>query len=204
MFSIDRSRRTAKLRNNAHQPTYATWARGAREVPDMLVAAELSLRPLARGEATPSSAETQRIVGDACNLLRDALANLVEVTRNLPDFPLERAGANVFEAQNVVGARDPRMSPPSDYEADLPRSVEQCALTRPFSRPDRNIPGARARLTDIQLDRLRRCANGNTLRFEAADIVAALVDAGYATEGVGRVVTVTPEGHRYLSSQPAA
>jgi hypothetical protein len=40
-----------------------------RDVPDMLVAAQLSLRSLARDEATASSAEAKRIVGDACDLL---------------------------------------------------------------------------------------------------------------------------------------
>ena len=55
-----------------------------------------------------------------------------------------------------------------------------------------------ARLTDAQFDRLRRCADGNTLRFEAAEIVAALVAAGYAMEGIGRVVKVTPKGQQYL------
>ena len=53
-------------------------------------------------------------------------------------------------------------------------------------------------LSDDQLDRLRRCAEGNTLRFESSTIVAALVDGGYAREGAGRVVTVTPKGYRYL------
>ena len=53
-------------------------------------------------------------------------------------------------------------------------------------------------LTDAQLDRLNRCANGNTLRFEASSIVSALVAAGYAREGIGRVVTVTAKGHEYL------
>jgi hypothetical protein len=53
-------------------------------------------------------------------------------------------------------------------------------------------------LSDDQLDRLRRCSEGNTLRFESSTIVAALVDGGYAREGAGRVVTVTPKGYRYL------
>ena len=55
-------------------------------------------------------------------------------------------------------------------------------------------------LTDMQLVRLRWCANGNTLRFEAASIVDALVDAGYAKQGIGRVVTVTAKGQQYLRS----
>ena len=53
-------------------------------------------------------------------------------------------------------------------------------------------------LTDDQFDRLKRCADGNTLRFESSTIVAALVAGGYAKEGVARVVTVTPKGYRYL------
>lgn len=55
-----------------------------------------------------------------------------------------------------------------------------------------------APLSDDQFDRLKRCAQGNTLRFESSTIVEALVAGGYAREGPGRVVTVTPKGHRYL------
>lgn len=55
-----------------------------------------------------------------------------------------------------------------------------------------------SQLTDAQLVRLYNCANGNTLRFEAASIVDALVASGYAKEGVGRVVTVTAKGQQYL------
>ena len=57
-----------------------------------------------------------------------------------------------------------------------------------------------APLTDEQFDRLKRCADGNTLRFESSAIVAALVAGGYAKEGVARVVTVTPKGYRYLKT----
>ena len=53
-------------------------------------------------------------------------------------------------------------------------------------------------LTDEQLDRLRRCAEGNTLRFESSGIVAVLVAGGYVKEGIGRVATITPEGQQYL------
>lgn len=187
------------MRNDTHPPSYAAWAQGAREVPDMLVAAQLSLRPLAKGEATPTNAEARRIVGDACDLLRVALANLLDVTRTLPGFPLGSPGRF-----NGDGHHDPRMSARSDDPpSDAPASVEQCALTQPFARPSHAFPRVTTRLTDEQLDRLRRCANGNTLRFESSDIVAALVAGGYATEGVGRVVTLTPKGRRYLESHPA-
>ena len=95
------------------------------------------------------------------------------------------------------------MSPRSgDDWVGSARAAEQCALTQRISRP---APGPHftTPLTREQLDRLRRCANGNTLRFESSDIVEALVAGGYATEGVGRVVTVTPKGHQYLLSHPA-
>ena len=188
------------MHDNTRQSTYVSWARGVREVPDMLAAAQLSLRPLAKGETVPTSAEGRRIVGDACNLLRVALENLVEVTRSLPEFPLASGDSRVSRH----AARDPRMSPRVDGILDVDaRRTEQCALTQPISRAAFESPDAMTHLTVEQLDRLRRCANGNTLRFEASDIVEALVDAGYATEGVGRVVTVTPKGHRYLLSHPA-
>lgn len=60
---------------------------------------------------------------------------------------------------------------------------------------------AASQLTDAQLVRLYKCANGNTLRFESASIVDALVATGYAKEGVGRVVTVTAKGQQYLCTQ---
>ena len=55
-------------------------------------------------------------------------------------------------------------------------------------------------LTDKQLDCLSRCARGISLRFEASEIVEALVAGGYAEEGVAHVVTVTAAGRRYLRS----
>ena len=49
-----------------------------------------------------------------------------------------------------------------------------------------------------ELERLRRCANGNTLRFEASTVVEPLVAGGYAKQGIGRVVKLTPKGQEYL------
>jgi hypothetical protein len=170
----------------------------------MLVAARLSLGPLAKGEAIPTNDEARRIVGDACNLLSVALANIVEATKNLPGFPLGYLSAAVALDSRSERAPDPRMSSqPMNDPAEDARLAEQCALTRPIARLSSTPAQFKVRLTRDQLDRLRRCANGNTLRFESADIVDALVAAGYAKEGVGRVVTVTADGHRYLSSHPA-
>ena len=185
--------------DDTHQPTYPTWTQRVREVPDMLVAAQLSLGALATGESVATSVEAQRIVRDACDLLRVALSNLVEDARSAPDFPLGSNGRG-----NVVDKRDLRMSAPfSCSNIIAAHSGEQCALTRRGSRPTSSAPQMMPRLTDEQLDRLRRCANGNTLRFESTAIVSALVAAGYATEGAGCVVTVTPKGHRYLQTHPA-
>jgi hypothetical protein len=55
-------------------------------------------------------------------------------------------------------------------------------------------------LTDEQLECLSRCAKGISLRFEAPEIVAALVAGGYVEEGVARVVTVTAKGLKYLQT----
>lgn len=53
-------------------------------------------------------------------------------------------------------------------------------------------------LTDEQLSRLRQCAKGISLRFEKAEIVNALIAAGYAERNVDGVITVTTKGRRYL------
>ena len=54
------------------------------------------------------------------------------------------------------------------------------------------------RLNAEQLEALRRCANGISLRFEAWAIVEALVAGGYAQKGIAGVVTVTAKGEEYL------
>ena len=56
------------------------------------------------------------------------------------------------------------------------------------------------RLNDEQLECLRRCARGISLRFDAAEIVDALVAGGYAKEGVARVVTITAKGLQYVQT----
>jgi hypothetical protein len=63
----------------------AGWARKMGEVPDLLITAHFSLRALAKGEGPATSAEARQIIGGACALLDAALANVLEVTRNLPD-----------------------------------------------------------------------------------------------------------------------
>lgn len=59
------------------------------------------------------------------------------------------------------------------------------------------------RLTDEQFECLSRCAKGISLRFEASEIVDALVAGGYSEVGVARVVTMTAKGHLYLQMHRA-
>ena len=81
------------------------WAQRLREVPDLLVAAELSLRPLAKGDVPVTDADARRIVGDACDMLHVASARVLDLMRRVPDWappePAPSAGG---------GQRDP---PPS-------------------------------------------------------------------------------------------
>jgi len=53
-------------------------------------------------------------------------------------------------------------------------------------------------LNGEQLESLRRCARGISLRFDGLDIVDALVAGGYAEKGIAGVVMVTAKGQQYL------
>jgi len=55
-------------------------------------------------------------------------------------------------------------------------------------------------LTREQLECLRRCARGISLRFDEPADVEALVAAGYAQQNVARVVTMTAKGLHYLQA----
>jgi hypothetical protein len=54
------------------------------------------------------------------------------------------------------------------------------------------------RLTGEQFECLSRCAKGISLRFEASEIVDALVAGGYAEKGVAGIVALTVKGQQYL------
>ena len=187
-------------------PSYVAWGGSMREVPDMLIAAQLSLRPLAKGEAPPTAEEARRIVGDACDLLHLALTNVLQVTRSIPSLAAVHDPNADLKSANDGSPPDERQSSRGtlfELKGDRGRSnVDRLsigALPNPFC----SLESFATRLTDEQLDRLNRCANGNTLRFESAAIVDALGAGGYAKEGAGRVVTVTPKGRRYLRSEEA-
>ena len=68
----------------------------------------------------------------------------------------------------------------------------------PIAYESQSVAPFKTRLTSEQLEALRRCAKGISLRFEARAIVNALVDGGYAEIGVAGVVNVTTKGEEYL------
>jgi hypothetical protein len=56
-------------------------------VPDKLLTAQLSLRPLSHGDPLGSETEFTQQIADACDLMHSALADVVEVARNLTQLP---------------------------------------------------------------------------------------------------------------------
>jgi len=54
------------------------------------------------------------------------------------------------------------------------------------------------RLTSEELEALRRCAKGLSMRFESWTIVNALVQGDYVEQGPANVVTITAKGKEYL------
>lgn len=56
------------------------------EVPDLLVTAQFLLRPFAKGQSPATAEDSKRIIGEACDLVDLALANVLDISRNLPDL----------------------------------------------------------------------------------------------------------------------
>lgn len=68
--------------------------------------------------------------------------------------------------------------------------------------PIRPGPAAtKVHLSEKQLQALRACSKGISLRFEEWSTVNALLDAGFAEMNVAGVIRVTDGGHQYLRSQ---
>jgi len=61
-------------------------------------------------------------------------------------------------------------------------------------------------LTEQQLDALRLCARGISLRFESHDVVNPLLTAGFVEKNVAGVVRVTKSGYGHLivTASPSA
>lgn len=75
--------------------------------------------------------------------------------------------------------------------------------SKPDVEPSQSLKSFKIRLTDEQFECLSRCARGISLRFEASEIVDALVAGGYSQIGVARVVSMTAKGHQYLQMHRA-
>ena len=54
-------------------------------------------------------------------------------------------------------------------------------------------------LTEQQLQALRSCARGISLRFESYEVVNPLLTAGFVEKNVAGVIRITKAGHEYLS-----
>ena len=70
----------------------------------------------------------------------------------------------------------------------------------PIDEPSKPLSQFKTRLTTEQLEALRACAKGISLRFEKPEIVNALVSGGYAERNIAGVISVTAKGHRYLQT----
>ena len=72
--------------SNPELPDSTTWPRRMGEVPDLLVTAQFLLKPLAKGQHPVALDDAKRIIGEACDLIDLALANVLDISRNLPDL----------------------------------------------------------------------------------------------------------------------
>lgn len=76
------------------------------------------------------------------------------------------------------------------------------ALKRlPIANSSQSLASFTTRLAGEQLECLSRCAKGISVRFEAPEIVDALVAGGFVQKGVAGVVTVTAKGQQYLRTR---
>ena len=65
------------------------------------------------------------------------------------------------------------------------------------------VAPSRPVLSAEQLQSLRSCADGISLRFEKWEIVTALLSLGFVEKNFAGVIRVTPAGHEYLRSEQA-
>ena len=80
------------------------------------------------------------------------------------------------------------------------QDMNQCSTLKslPVADQSQSVASIKTRLKGEQLEALRRCGNGISLRFDAWVIVDALIAGGYAQNGIAGVVTVTAKGREYL------
>jgi hypothetical protein len=70
-------------------------------VPDKLLTAQLSLRPLRHGDPSTAEMESSEAIANACDLMHSALADVVEVARDLTQLPGIDQGAAGFHRVGV-------------------------------------------------------------------------------------------------------
>jgi len=76
------------------------------------------------------------------------------------------------------------------------RQQEQAQSAKPVA----TLTLLNAHLTSVQLDSLKRCAKGISIRFENEAIVDALLVGGYAQKSLAGVISVTAKGLEYLKA----
>ena len=70
-------------------------------VPDKLLTAQLSLRPLTHGDPGGAEMESSEAIANACDLMHSALADVVEVARHLTQLSGMDQGAAGFHRVGV-------------------------------------------------------------------------------------------------------
>ena len=68
----------------------------------------------------------------------------------------------------------------------------------PTTEPSETLSLVKTHLTRKQFECLSRCAAGISLRFEAWEIVNALIASGHVEQRVAGVVSITLKGKAYL------
>ena len=70
--------------NAANSAELSEVAEGIAAIPDKLVAVQLYLRPLCSEDSSVVPADVKQTIDDACAVLHSAIADLMEILRNLP------------------------------------------------------------------------------------------------------------------------
>jgi hypothetical protein len=84
--------------NNTH---IAELVKKLLVVPDKLLTAQLCLRPLSHCDPIAAPTESTRSISDACDLMHSAVADVVEVARNLADLSGVDPGGSSFQRVGI-------------------------------------------------------------------------------------------------------
>jgi hypothetical protein len=114
-------------------PHFALFAERIVAIPDKLVAVEMYLRPLCKGDATSITAEAKQTIGDAYEILRGAIPDVLEAVRYICGCPTLDG-----PSLGMHGARAHEEAP------------QQRRSTNASSTGEELVPGVAARLFPIQ------------------------------------------------------